>query len=171
MVDATAILAQVVGPQGAVWLAPHVVQEAVADGEAILREGVSSSCLFVLAAGELVVTVGSRNVVVATRGPGALLGEVGFVDEGPATATVTARGAATVLRLDHSVLEQLATDDPRAAAVLLRHVTRVMAQRIAAGSSGLLELQAGGQVGLRKPKPPAGWANRLFGWVVGQERP
>ena len=61
-------------------------------GEVILREGERFDWVVVLRAGRVKVasnTASGSEVVLALRGPGALLGEVSAIDRAPVSATVT----------------------------------------------------------------------------------
>jgi CRP/FNR family transcriptional regulator len=72
-------------------LAATFRERSFADGEPITREGERGVAFFVLLEGEAVVEVGGRQVNVLRAGD--FLGEIALIDDGPRTATVTARGA------------------------------------------------------------------------------
>jgi CRP-like cAMP-binding protein len=111
-------------------------------------------------------------VTLGVRGPGSWFGEVGFVDAGPSTATVVARGPVSTLRIDHATLMRLSTDHPEVASALLRHVNRQMALRIAESSSGIMDHVGPGRYRLRKPDEVRSWTSRALSWLLGaQERP
>lgn len=69
----------------------------VEPGEAILVEGEKSESMFVIESGELAVKKGEH--VLATLGQGEVLGELGFLDSRPPTATVEATQPSQVLEL------------------------------------------------------------------------
>lgn len=165
------ILAEAVGADAPALL-PHFELVHVADGDVLLREGVASSNLYVLVEGvcEIVYESELGRVTLGRRPVGSWLGEVGLIDGGPASATVIASGPCAVLRLDAAVLARIVDERPAAASALLRHVTRQLAERLAASSSGILEQIAPGQVAVRKPEPVKHWARRALGWLVGAER-
>lgn len=79
-------------------------------GEAILTEGEPSEAMFVIETGEFVVKKGDH--VLATLGAGEVLGELGFLDSRPPTATVEATQPSQVLELIREDLaEELAIND------------------------------------------------------------
>lgn len=165
-------LAPALGPADAALLLPHLEPLTLTDGQRILEDGQRSDSLFVVVDGEVAVTVEADTgaVELGVRGPGAWLGEVGLLDGGPATATVTARGPARVLRLRKDELVRMTEEHPEVATVLLRHLTRQLAERIAATSSGIVERVGPGQVRVRKPEEVRGWASGLLGWLLGGAR-
>jgi CRP-like cAMP-binding protein len=168
-----ALLADAVGADGAAQLHPHLVALDLADGDTVFVDGVPCAHLVLIVSGELAIqhVADGRVVEMGTRGPGGWLGEVGLVDPGPATATVVARGPVRVLRMEHQTLLELITSHPEVASVLLRHVTRQLAERIATSSSGIVERVGPGQVRLRKPEEVRGWVSTVLGWLVGGDKP
>jgi CRP-like cAMP-binding protein len=162
-------LAEAVGADGAELLHPHLEAVTLADGETVFVDGVASSHVMLLVEGELVVRyeAGGHVVELGTRGPGSWLGEVGLIDPGPATATVVSRGPSRILRVDHATLLELAHERPEVASVLLRHVTRQLAERLATSSAGIVEHLGPGQVRLRKPEEVRGFVSTVLRWLSG----
>lgn len=80
-------------------------------GHVLMREGENGSQAFIIGSGEARVEQGGREI--ATLGPGAVLGEMAIVSEGPrvATATLTQPAHLYVLahREFHSLMETLPT--------------------------------------------------------------
>ena len=93
---------------------------------------------------------------------------MGFLDGGPAMASVAVTAPGAALRIDHDTLVRLGSEHPHAASALLRHLTRQLATRIAEGSAGIVEEVAAGEYRLKKPEEVRGWLgrtlDRLFGW-------
>ena len=171
MTDPVALLAAAVGPEGAAQLRPHLEELALNDGEILFTDGVPSSHLCVLLEGELAVVYRgpTGTIELGVRPPGSWLGEVGFIDAGPATATVIAKGPCRLWRIDHPTVVRLIDEEPAVASVLLRHVMRQLAERIALSSSGIVEQVAPGQVRVRKPHEVRGWVSQALGWLLGHE--
>ena len=169
MNDTITLLAQSLGEEGAALLAPHVEDVTLAAGTALFREGEPSSFLYLIVDGEadILQNVDGRPVRVASRGPGSWLGEIGFIDGGPATASVVAPAPLHAVRMAHTTLLILANERPEVATVLLRLVSRQMAERIAQTSSGIIEQVAPGQYRVRKPEEVRGWVSQVLGWLSG----
>src|SRR5947207_13503341 len=64
-------------------------------GQVLMRQGDRAGEFFIVVDGSLVVEQDGRRI--ATLGPGDFAGEIGLVDEGPRTATVTADTPARLL--------------------------------------------------------------------------
>ncbi len=64
-------------------------QRRFAEGETLIRQGTQGAAFFLIEAGEATVTVGGEQR--ATLGPGDYFGEIALIDEGPRSATVSAR--------------------------------------------------------------------------------
>lgn len=112
--------------------------------EALIAEGTVTDALYLVWDGELDVSMttpyGEQDI--AHVGPGAFLGEVSLMDPGPATATVTTKEGCTVLVLNYSQLEKLWQGHPRLAAVFLRRLAQVVADRIRASNTYLDEIMS-----------------------------
>jgi lysophospholipid hydrolase len=104
------------------WLVRH-------RGETLMREGESADSLFVLISGRLQVfrTKASGEIVpIAETGAGETVGEMAFFTGEPRSASVAAMRDSVVVRLPHTVFEQLIAKRP----AIVRHVTRVQMERI-----------------------------------------
>ncbi len=86
-------------------------------GERIVAEGVLSQALFVVADGEVEVTrrveAGSERHPIRPLGPGQTFGELGLLEELPASASVYARVPTTVLVIPLTPLRQMIARDSR----------------------------------------------------------
>ncbi|MCX6521952.1 MAG: cyclic nucleotide-binding domain-containing protein [Actinobacteria bacterium] len=75
-------------------------ERAVAPGETLIREGEPGDSYFVVASGELEVSIGGRTVRTLRRTDG--VGEVALLTDAPRSATVVARTGAQVLEIDRA---------------------------------------------------------------------
>jgi small-conductance mechanosensitive channel/CRP-like cAMP-binding protein len=80
-------------------LAEAARERLFADGETIVREGDAGQSMFVVRHGSVAVTVGPERHLVAVTETGGYFGEMSLLTGDPRTATVTARGDATVLEI------------------------------------------------------------------------
>lgn len=107
-------------------------------GSLVFREGAEADCMYVVLEGELDILVGKQ--VVETAGRGALLGEMALIDQSPRSATVVARSACRLVRLDQRRFQFLLQQTPNFAI----HVMRVLVERLRR-MDHRLEDEAGGQ--------------------------
>ena len=95
-------------------------------GEVILREGERFDWVVVLRSGRVKVasnTASGNEIVLALRGPGALLGELSAIDRAPVSATVTALEPVTALIVAHFEFERFLQANGRVAFELMRQLT------------------------------------------------
>jgi hypothetical protein len=78
-------------------LARALVRRTVVAGETVVREGDTGELFYLIEDGELDVSVAGR--YIRTIGPGENFGEIALLRDGVRTATVTARGPATLFEL------------------------------------------------------------------------
>ena len=82
----------------AIWHIASIVDEQhLETGESIVVEGQPAQALFILMTGE--VTVHKGEDVLNTIGPGEVIGEMGILDDAPASASVTTASDVTLFRL------------------------------------------------------------------------
>lgn len=96
-------------------------------GAVIYREASRSESVIVLRAGRVKVssdTASGTEVVLAVRGPGALLGELSAIDGGPMSATVTALEPVTALAVPSPEFERYLLGHARVSYLLMQEVTR-----------------------------------------------
>ena len=94
------------------------------DGTELMKQDQSAREAFVLTEGTVVVKRNGRKV--AELGPGAILGELGLLDKGPRTATVTTQGPVEALVLGAREFAGLLDEVPSISHKLLK----AMATRI-----------------------------------------
>jgi predicted RND superfamily exporter protein len=112
--------------------------EMHAPGELLIREGDLAGDIYVVVDGQLEVWVERHNERkhLATLGRGAVLGEAGYFGQ-RRTANVQAISAVRVLRFDSQDLERLRIRYPRVAALILRNLNRIQAERLARATAML----------------------------------
>ncbi|HEX2165565.1 MAG TPA: cyclic nucleotide-binding domain-containing protein [Thermoanaerobaculia bacterium] len=117
------------------------VHEAAA-GEVLRREGEAGGTLFVLLSGEVeVVKVnGGEERRLTELGPGALLGEIGFLCGEAATATLRTRAPSRLFELPREVFLDLAAREDPAVMRLALALARVLARRLARMNERAFEL-------------------------------
>ena len=100
-------------------------QFRLAEGEVLLREGTPSGSLYVILEGEFEILkrAENRDVLLAVRGPGEVIGEMSLLDQTPRSATVRAACASLILEIDQEAFRHLVAASPSAALSILRTVT------------------------------------------------
>lgn len=90
-------------------------------GHVIFREGDAGDNLYVVLTGELEVSKRVREVddLIATRGPGEVVGEMALVNGKPRTATVRAFRDSRLLRVGQEAFRSLLGSSPEAAAAIV----------------------------------------------------
>ncbi|WP_055048005.1 sensor histidine kinase [Devosia sp. A16] len=108
---------------GELWNAGQRIN--VAPGEVFIREGEQGGSLYLILTGAVEVTKadGAREVTLATRGPGEVLGEMSLLEQAARTASVRATEPSELLAIGPEAFRQLLARRPEAAATLLRTVT------------------------------------------------
>lgn len=125
------------------------------DGEAIVVEGETGDCMYVIQAGEVEVLRETQggDVHLATLGPGEFFGEMSVFEREVRSATVRARGEARVLTVDKRTLLKRIKEDPFLAVRLLR----TMSNRIREINAELVRARRLGVApDSRETEPPAG---------------
>jgi len=111
-------------------LCAHGREQRYAPGEAILREREYSHAIYVLMSGRVAVQKDhlGLGVVVDELRPGAVFGEVSYLDGSPTSAAVVAREQAEVLILEE--LDELLASDPALASGFYRSLAALLARRL-----------------------------------------
>lgn len=105
------------------------------DGEILFHQGDPGDAAYLILAGEadVILDTSEGEVVIATWGPGDLIGEIAAVADTPRTATVRAKGEIAVLKIASDVFKQLLLDAPQVAL----DVIRLLAKRLAIATEDL----------------------------------
>jgi CRP-like cAMP-binding protein len=136
----------------------------LAAGTALVTEGTPSDTLYLVWEGALAVRV-SGDGAVARLGPGEVVGEISLVDGGPASATVAAEGAATVLVLDRPSLAELERSHPRVAAAIYQAIGATLAARLKEVSERFEVLDLG-----TEPEPRKAGIGKLWWTLIGVKK-
>ncbi len=126
-------------------------------GAVVLCEGEHSDALYFVSEGLLRVTVDGPDgeLTLAEVQPEHWVGEVGLIDGGPASATVSAAEESVLYRLASDDLIELRVSQPRLATALLRTLSVDLAARIR-HSNDFLVTQLGGTTATARPVQ-SGW--------------
>lgn len=96
------------------------------DGDVIIRQGDVGECMFVVQEGEVEVYVDrdGREVPLAVRGPGEMIGEMAVFEREVRSASVRARGRARLLTVDKKNFMKRISEDPALAFRILETLSR-----------------------------------------------
>jgi signal transduction histidine kinase len=99
--------------------------ESLLAGDVLMEEGSLGDALYVILDGTVEVTKRShdRDLWIATRGPGEMLGEISLLEQIPRSATVRAATDCRLLKINREDFQQLLTKSSTAAMAMLRTVT------------------------------------------------
>lgn len=109
-------------------LAPYLSIKFLQAGEPLMLEGESERELFILAEGELQVSIGAS--VIATLKPGTVVGEGTFFSGQPRSATVTPSRPGVAWGLSWDKFDALSRKHPRLAVDLIKGLATVLAVRM-----------------------------------------
>lgn len=99
----------------------QIVQEYhLPSGQVLFEEGSSGDMAYIIRAGEVEIVKSSqkREILLATRGPGEVFGEIALIIDSPRTATVRARTDTDLVGIGREDLRKLLQISPSAAASL-----------------------------------------------------
>ena len=112
---------EVLSPEERGAVADRMQLEEYDEGDLVIAEGDRGTSMYVIASGDVnVYTNGPKGEMVrlARLGAGDFFGEVSVLSGKPRTATITACGRTTILRLDRDQLEEVVQSHPRVRQVL-----------------------------------------------------
>ena len=112
------------------WLTAQGTEHQVIASAVLLTAGQRAEAVYLVLEGKVDVLAGATDQRVATLGPGAVVGEMGFVQRAAASATVVARENTLLLRVPHAVLAARTSESPRFAAAFSRAVAAVIVDRL-----------------------------------------
>lgn len=111
----------------------QITTETYQPGSVILEEGKLSRGLWLIAEGRCeVVKLGAAGAgrILAELAPGAVFGEMSFLEAAPHSASVRAVTAVRTLRLTSESFACLEESSPRAASAVIRAISVVLAKRL-----------------------------------------
>ena len=109
-------------PDDDLWrLCDKVTEEHVSKGEIFITEGETGDKAYVILSGEVEIfkKSGDRNILVATRHTGDVIGEMSLLEQNPRFASGIAKSDSDLLVISHKNLNQLLDTSPSAARVML----------------------------------------------------
>lgn len=110
------------------------------DGEVLRQKGAFAPDLWLITSGQVDCVLSEESAVHFSVGPGAIVGEIGFLTGQAATATLRALGPVDALSLDSSALQRLKRNAPTVAADILRHLAALLQER-ALQNEGLVDVE------------------------------
>jgi CRP-like cAMP-binding protein len=137
----------------------------------LVTRGEWSDSLFLLVDGRVAATIEAdgRTLELSQNEQGQSFGEFAFIEPGPSSATVTSLEPYAALRLKSDVLPKLIEENPRAAATLLRTLTRETAEQLLHASSGVMERVDKGTFIIRETGESPSWFSELPSRLFGRE--
>jgi CRP-like cAMP-binding protein len=100
------------------------IEVRLAPGEVLFKQGDAGDRAYVIREGELEVLkrAAGRDVLLAVRQSGDVIGEMSLLEEAPRMASARARGPVTLITIDHKAFEELLATSSTAARALLTTV-------------------------------------------------
>lgn len=107
------------------WLAGEAEPVALKKGDRLMEEGTPGDALYIIIDGELQVTkrAGDKDVALAVRSAGEVIGEIALLDDAPHTATVRALQDSHLYKINRDTFNELLHSHPSATLAILRTVT------------------------------------------------
>lgn len=109
-------------------LAPYLSMRFLRAGDPLMHEGDAERELFILASGELEVSVGGS--AIATLQPGTVVGEGTFFSGAPRSATVTPSTSGVAWGLHWDRFEAMTNKHPKLAVDLVKGLAGILAVRM-----------------------------------------
>jgi CRP-like cAMP-binding protein len=112
------------------------------DGEILVRQGEAGDCMFVIQEGEVEILAeeDDREVQLAVRGPGEMIGEMAIFEREVRSATVRARGRVRALTVNKKTFLRRVQEDPS----LAFRIVQTMSSRMRDLNQEVARLKRGG---------------------------
>jgi signal transduction histidine kinase len=112
------------------WLAEQAEPFSLEAGEVLIQEGEPGEAAFIVLEGELEIKKKSdvKDIFIALREPGEVIGEMALLDHSPRNATVKALKSSRLLKIRGDTFQQLLAQKPSAALAILHTVSQRLRQ-------------------------------------------
>lgn len=120
----------------------YMTAYAAKRGQNLLTEGVRGTYMGLILTGRVDVVKQSSSgqpKVIATLGPGKMIGEMGLIDGSPRSATVVARSETTLLVMTNRAFRRLTDEKPRLALKVMMTLAKIGSHRLRQTSGKLIE--------------------------------
>jgi CRP-like cAMP-binding protein len=114
-------------------LAPLCRVQEGQEGDYLIHEGIRVPCIYFLLSGKVGVykkDKAGKPVWLASLGKGFIFGELSFLDQGPASASIRAGSPFQALALNQEALHRLLDSQPSLGYKMLRTMARLISQRL-----------------------------------------
>jgi CRP-like cAMP-binding protein len=141
-----------------------------ASGAHLSTFGERSDTLHLITGGQVAIRAvqAGETLYLGHAGRGGIVGEVGLIEPGPASATVEALEPLTTLDLDAAGLERLCSEQPAVASALLGALSLELAARLRRSSTDLLRrIDDHAWMRAEAKRDRTGWLARLAHLVHG----
>ena len=140
------------------------------EGETLTRYREHADTLHLIVSGSVAIHVlqQGENLVLGQAVAGCVVGEVGLVEPGPASASLEAREEVDTLALTHERFERLCREAPSAASSLLRAISTELVGRLRNSAHDILRrVDDHAWMRLRAREDRGGWLDRIAALVRG----
>lgn len=147
------------------YLASLLVLRRAEEGDELITYGQVNDSLFMVAEGDVAVSLPSEDgaVDLGSRGAGRWVGELGMIEPGPASATVRAGSDATLWVLTHEAFERMREENPCCGAAIMEQVSKDVAARLRTCNAVLFRKDTEGHIELvPSQEAPEGVVSKLI---------
>jgi CRP-like cAMP-binding protein len=149
-----------------------LVPVRITAGDVLVTHGARADTMCLVEEGHLSIYIeeAGERLILGQAGPGMVVGEIGMIEPGPATATVSAMSDTSLLCLSAEGFEALCTASPKAASALLECLSLDLVKRLRHASAGLLRrIDEHTWMKMEARKDSKAWLSRLAAMLIGQE--
>jgi CRP-like cAMP-binding protein len=139
-------------------------------GESLTRFDQRSETLHLITSGSISIHVeqNGEDLLLGQAGAGCVVGELGLVEPGPSSATLTALEDVTTLDMSHATFEALCKESPATASALLRSISHELVHRLRNSSRDILRrIDDHHWMRVRAQEDKKGWLARIASLVRG----